>query len=108
MAIVGTTIKQPDETFPIAVDFAAALDSTESVSSATVTARLKTSGVDATATLLTGSPAISANSDGITSVVTQQLAADGDSGTQYIVQFHATTSLSNQYEDEVVVVVKEF
>lgn len=102
MAIVGSTIKQPDETFPIAVDFTAALDTGETLTSATVTARIRSTGDDATATLLTGSPTVS------TTIVTQQLAADGQSGTQYIVQFHAVTNNSNEYEDEVIVLVREF
>lgn len=102
MAIVGVTLKQPDETFPIAVDFAAVLDTAETISSATVTARVRSDDTDVTATLLTGSPSISG------SVVTQQIDASGTSGVKYIIQYHITTSNANEYEDEVVLAVKEF
>ena len=82
--------KDPDETYPVSYGFAAHLATGETISTATVTATIVSSGASASS-ILSGSPQISG------STVTQLVTA-GTSGVTYKLTFRVTTSDSNIYE----------
>ena len=88
MSIVGFTVKQPAETFPIAVNFAAELAAGETISTATVTARDAVSGSNTSSTILSGLAGISG------AIVSQRVVA-GASGEEHIIQFRIEDVLLN-------------
>jgi hypothetical protein len=100
----GPLYKQPNELFPISIDFADDLESTEEVSSASIIA-YDVDDTDVSSTILSGSSSISdgENQDETThtnSKVTQKVQA-GTSRAKYKITFRATTSNGNVYEADV-------
>lgn len=98
--IRGYAHKQPNEIFPINMDFANDLSTGESLSAPTVTSRNEQTGADTSATLLQGAALISGTK------VAQTIKA-GATGERHIVTFRVTTSASNTFEAEVKVTVEE-
>ena len=98
--ILGQVAKQPGEKFSLTADFVNVLGSGETISTAAVTAKNKATGVDSSATVLTGSATIS------TPKIIQTVIA-GTAGDSHVVQFKATTSAGNIFEGEVERVVRE-
>ena len=95
--------KQPDETFPIAVDFKNVLADGESIDSgaSTVKAYDAATGVDVSNSfLVSGSMTV----DGTKLVVK---ITDGSENNVYKVTFKAVTNLSNTFEQDIFVAVKE-
>jgi hypothetical protein len=100
----GPLYKQPNELFPISMDFADDLASTETVSSASIIV-YDVDGADVSSTILSGSESIGdgEDQDGTThtnSKVTQKVQS-GTDRAKYKVTFRATTSDSNVYEGDV-------
>ena len=98
--IIGHLTKQPSEKFPITVTFAAELASSESVSSATVTARNSMTNESSSLIVLSG--AVTVNTPNVTQTIT-----GGVNGTRHVLTFKATTSLGNIYEGEIELLIKE-
>lgn len=101
MAVQGAIPKQPAETFPIWIDFKNRLPVPEAISGTpTVTSRNLATQVDSTGVVLTGTPVVTG------SVVTVRCQA-GTSGDNHRVQFRIVTTLSNTYEEELDLKIKE-
>ena len=99
--ILGSVPKQPNETFPIFVDFVRRLATGETLSSKTVTSEKLSDGTDSTATLL-----LDLAIDGTKVLV--RLKKAGADGEDHRVTFHAVTNLTNEVEDEIDVNVREY
>lgn len=101
--IVGTIVKQLAERFPVSIDFNRRLQSGESLTSATVTAVLKATGADASATVLEGATGFAA---GIVTRMTKATA--GNDGVDYVLAFQAVTTPGGHIlEDELLLQVRE-
>ena len=100
MSVRGYIEKEPSETFMAGIDFAPWLETGETISTATVTARNKATGADTTSTLLSGTAVIAGTK------VTRRVVAGGD-GEVHILTVRATTSLTNTYESELAIEVRE-
>lgn len=100
MILGEITDKQPDETFPITVEFDTELASGETIASAVVTATNMDTGETSTATVLSGSVIVSSPD------VTQKVTA-GAAGSWHRIEFTATTTNGNVYQHEVDVRVSE-
>ena len=90
-------IKQPDEEYPIVVDFSAVLGDGETISTKTVTATL--SDVSATTTVIDSS---SISGDTII------LTVKGGTENNYKITVKITTSLGNVYEKDVLMNVRNY
>ncbi len=97
-------LKQPSEEFPIAVDFAADLDSSETITDKVITATIADTGDDASS-ILEGDAQIQ-NGDQTLSKITQGIQAGVD-GIIYKVSFQAITSDGNTFEADVEVIVDD-
>ena len=97
--------KQPFESFSPGFDFAADLDSSETISSATVTAIDLDDRNPASTLILSGSPQIQ-NGDQSNSVVVQRVNS-GISGKRYKIAFKVTTSDGNGFQANINLTVKE-
>lgn len=102
MAVVDTHTKQSTEKYPLEMDFSNRLDVGETVSTAAVTIKHEVTGTDTGSTMLDGSPSISGG-DTIVSPIVQA----GTDQNDYILQFKATTSASNVFEEEVRIAVRD-
>ena len=90
--------KQPSERFPISMDFTDWLAVGETI--ATIRSVTATKGeTDVTEEIIDGS---SIDGNKIKTVV-----KSGDSGSQYKITFEITTSDDNDYEDDVLMLVKD-
>lgn len=97
--ILGTWSKQPAESWVRGIDFVQQLQVGETISVGAVTSKNAATGADTTATIVSG-PTVNGTK------VEARLAA-GTSGETHVVQFRATTSLGNVYEDEARLVILE-
>jgi hypothetical protein len=88
--------KQPDEVETISMDYTRRLNSTETISSLSVTAAT-IAGVDATSTLIASSS--------ISGVYCYAKIQAGTNNTKYKITFKATTSEGNIYEEDVLLTV---
>lgn len=100
--ILGSVAKQPSEILPVTIDFTAELATGETVVSAVVTSRNAATGVDSSATILSGGASVA------TPRVSQKVTA-GTSGDKHIITMLATTSASpiNKYEGEIELYIRE-
>lgn len=99
--IVGRVTKQPGERFPIAIDFTRRLPTGNIIQSATVTAKKRSDGADATATVLVGAV-------GITGGIVARDCVGGVTGIEYVVEFKATLDVGSRVlEDELLLAVLE-
>lgn len=96
--------KQPSEEFPIAVDFAADLDSSETITDKVVTATIADTGDDAS-NILEGTAQIQ-DGDQTLSKIIQGIQAGSDD-IIYKVSFQAITSVGNTFEADVEVMVDD-
>lgn len=106
----GPFKKQPNEKFPISVDFADDLQSSETISSAEVIVYDR-DGTDVSSIVLSGVESIvdGENQDGTTHTdakVVHTIQA-GTNNMRYKVTFLATTSSGSIYEADVFFIVKE-
>jgi hypothetical protein len=114
VVITGNFEKQPDEKYPISVDFARWLDTSEEVSNAVVTAVVNPNAsdeADATSTVISGAAQIQngVDDDGdavINSKVVQKVTA-GTANLNYSIKILVTTTDSNIYEADLRMKVKE-
>ncbi len=100
--IEGNISKQPAEKFPISLDFTKYLEAGETITSGagtTVTSKNKETGSSTTATLLSGTYAISGSK-----VI--QTIHQGTDGEDHLVEFRITTSASKVYEGEICVLIR--
>ncbi len=98
--IVGQVSKQPGELFPLTIDFSPELATGETVTSAVVTTRDATTGVDTSSTIKSGSHTVASPK------VTQKVTA-GATGDRHILTIKATTSAGNVYEGEIELHIRE-
>lgn len=96
--------KQPSEEFPIAVDFAADLDASETITDKVITATIADTGDDASS-ILEGDAQIQDGGQTL-SKITQGIQAGSD-GIIYKVSFKAITSDDNTYEADVEIIVED-
>jgi hypothetical protein len=97
--MIGTVTKQPNENFPISVDFTRRLKSPETLNAVAITSRKVADGSDSNA-LLSGAT--------FTGAIAQvRLIAGGTTGDDHIVQFRVTTSTGNVYEAEIGLALRE-
>jgi hypothetical protein len=103
----GPFKKQPNEKFPISIDFADDLQSSETISSAEVIAYDRDE-TDVSSTILSGVASIvdGEDQDGTTHANAKVVHA-GTNNMRYKVTFRATTSDGNVYEADVFFIVKE-
>jgi len=99
--ILGSVPKQPNETFPIFVDFVRRLATGETLSTRTVTSKKLADESDSTATLLQDLAI-----DGTKVLV--RLKKAGATGEDHRSKFHAVTNLGNELEDEVDIQIREY
>jgi hypothetical protein len=98
--MIGTVTKQPNENFPISVDFTRRLKSPEVLNNAAITSRKVADGSDSSSALLSGAT--------FTGAIAQvRLIAGGTTGDDHVVQFRVTTSTGNVYECEVGLALRE-
>lgn len=90
--------KQPNEIFPVSMDFSNSLDTGETISSKSVIAYNATNEV-VTSTIVAASSIV----DNTVKVTVK----DGTSGTRYKITIRITTSNSNIYEEDIFMYVKE-
>lgn len=100
MILAPPLTKQPAETFLISVEFARRFKPTEAITSVSITAKKVSDGSDSTGTLISG-PTFAG------SIAQCRLAAAGVAGDNHLVQVRANTSLSNTFEAEVAVAIRE-
>ena len=91
--------KQPNETFLISVEFARRFKPTEAITAATITAKKVSDSSDSSA-LLSG-PTFAG------SIAQVRLATGGTPGEDHIVQVRINTNLSNTFEAEVALNIRE-
>src|SRR5882724_5519296 len=99
MILQPAITKQVNETFLISVEFARRFKATEAIASVTITAKKVSDGSDSSA-LLSG-PTFAG------SIAQVRLATGGTVGDDHIVQFRINTSLSNTFEAEVPLAIRE-
>lgn len=92
--------KQPNEEFPVSIDFGGELALGEFISSAAVTVRNAATGADSGAAIKEGPESIAGP------VVTQGIRG-GANGERHILTMLATTSLGNKWEDEISITITE-
>ena len=102
MSVIGEVTKQPSEIFPIGVDFTPDMESGDTLTTATVTAKNMDTGASSTATVLTGLAGVATSTDIVTQAIT-----GGTDGDWHRVQFKATTTAGRVYEHEIDVRVIE-
>ena len=114
LVITGNFEKQPDELFPISVDFNPWLDSSEEVSSVVVTAVIDPNTddeTDVTSTIISGAAQIQDGEDADGNTVTNskvvQKVTSGTANENYSIKILATTTDSNIYEADLRMKVKE-
>jgi len=97
----GVFKKQPNEKFPIAISFASRLATGETVASIAVSARLVSTGADATATVV----ASSSLSTPTATVIVQA----GSDGVDYVITVRATTDAATPavHEADIYMAVSE-
>ena len=99
MILAPSITKQPNETFLISVEFARRFKPTEAITAVIITAKKVLDGSDSSS-LLSG-PTFAG------SIAQVRLATGGTAGDDHIVQFRVNTSLSNSYECEVALSLRE-
>lgn len=97
--ILGVVTKQPAETFRRYIDFVRRLQVGETILTPTVTSKNKLTLADTTGAIISA-PAING------SKVDARLSS-GVIGDNHIVQMRAATSLSNVFEDEFELLIRE-
>lgn len=97
--IVGTVKKQPAETYKRGMDFQERLQVGETIATPTVSSRHKVTGADTTSAII--------SSAAINGTIVDWRFSAGVTGDDHIVQVRAATSLSNVYEDELELQVRE-
>lgn len=100
MIVQPPITKQPSELFPVSMDFAADLAVGETISTPTVTARNEKTGADSSAQVISGTPSVSAGK------VIQKVTGGVD-GENHIVTFKIVTSLTNTFEAESRLMIRE-
>jgi len=95
--------KQPGETWIVEADFAADLDaaSYEGITSATVTSRERNTGLDSTASFLSGAPEVVGSKVRVRTVA-------GAAGETHRLQYTIHTSASNIIQHEIDVPVEDY
>ena len=91
--------KQPNETFLVSVEFARRFKGAEAITSVLITAKKVLDGSDSSS-LLSG-PTFAG------SIAQVRLATGGTPGDDHIVQFRVNTSLSNSFEAECSLAIRE-
>ncbi len=93
--------KQPAEKYPVAVDFAYALDTGETINATTSTVKAyDANGNDVTTTIIDGS--ITVNGSEIRATV-----KGGDDGNTYKLTYTCVTNNGNQFEQDVKMICRE-
>lgn len=97
--IVGQHTKQPAETYKLGVEFSRRLQTGETLSTPTVTAKKVSDGSDSTAALI--------SQVAVNGTKVEARVSAGVTGEDHVLQFRTTTSLANTIEDEVLLMIRE-